>query len=62
MIDWKTEEPQGRIILAKLTEDFCGVSNAYAVLYYIPLPYPHYAEDGEEVPDSAIERWATIEN
>lgn len=61
MIEWRTDKPQGDVIVAKIAESFCGKKNCYEVLYYTPMPYQHYYDAwGEEVPYSAIEKWDLI--
>ena len=61
MIEWKKGVPTGAIIVAKLTDRFCGSDKYYTVLTVNPLPYRHYVdEDGEEVPLEAIEEWEII--
>ena len=58
---WRTDKPTGRVVVAKLSEDFAHNIDRYAILYYVPMPYPHYSEDGEEIPYGAIEKWASLE-
>ena len=61
MIEWNTDKPQGDIIVAKLTEDFCDRKDCYEVLRFASKPYPHYYDNNcEEVPYGAIEKWALI--
>lgn len=61
MIEWRNDKPQGDIILAKIAESFCGKKNCYEVLHFSSNPYPLYYDIfGEEVPYSAIEKWALI--
>lgn len=61
MIEWRTDKPQGDIIVAKVKEDFCYKKDCYEVLHYVPMPYPHYSDAWcEEVPYSAIEKWSLI--
>lgn len=61
MINWQTNKPIGAIILAKLKTEFCDIANGYEVLYKHKQGY-YYGYDGEEIPNSAIEKWALIEN
>ena len=61
MIEWRTDKPQGNIIVAKLSEAFTHCKNAYDVLHFREKPYEHYSDEWEEVPYSAIEKWALIE-
>ena len=61
MIEWRTDKPQGYIIVAKITESFCHAEDCYEVLHFASKPYPHYMDDGwDEIPYSAIEKWALI--
>lgn len=61
MIEWRTDKPQGDIIAAKIEESFCNKKNCYEVLRLASKPYPYYYDDNcEEVPYSAIEKWALI--
>ncbi len=61
MIEWRTDKPQGDIILAKVKEDFCYKKDCYEVLHFVSKPYPHYSDAWcEEVPYSAIEKWCLI--
>ena len=60
MIEWRTDKPQGDIIVAKITESFCYRKDCYEVLYFAFKPYPHYNDDWDEVPYSAIEKWCLI--
>ena len=61
MIEWRTDKPQGDIIVAKLAESFCDKKDYYEVLRFSSIPYPHYHDIWcEEVPYSAIEKWALI--
>ena len=61
MIEWRTDKPQGDIIVAKIAESFCYEKECYEVLYYKPMPYPHYSDAlCEEVPYNAIEKWDLI--
>ena len=61
MIDWKYDKPSGSIIVAKMTVDFCMNNSGYDVLFLSPNKTYYYDSDGEEVPTSAIEKWALIE-
>lgn len=61
MIEWRTDKPQGDIIVAKITESFCCRKDYYEVLRFASKPYPHYYDDNcEEVPYSAIGKWCLI--
>ena len=60
MIEWNTDKPQGDIIVAKIVEDFCYSKDNYEVLEFTNVPYPHYILWGDEIPYSAIEKWALI--
>jgi hypothetical protein len=61
MIEWRTDKPQGDIIVAKIAESFCYEKECYEVLYLAFKPYPHYSDAwGEEVPYNAIEKWCLI--
>ena len=73
MIEWRTDKPQGDIIVAKVKEYFCHKKDCYEVLHFVSKPYPHYSDAWceevtysagdawcEEVPYSAIEKWALI--
>ena len=57
----KTEKqknkPTAPVIVARLSDSFGG---GIALLFKVDKPYPHYAEDGEEVPDDAIESWQEV--
>jgi len=57
---WRTSNPTEKVIVVKLSEAFCHSKDRYAILYYTERPYPHYTNDGEEVPYSAIEMWASL--
>lgn len=61
MIEWRTDKPQGNIIVAKLSEAFTRCKNVYVVLHFYEKPYEHYADEWDKVPYSAIEKWALIE-
>lgn len=58
---WRTDKPTEKVIMAKLTEDFCHLKDSYAILRLANEPYQHYSEDGEEIPYAAIEKWALPE-
>ena len=58
---WRTDKPTEKVIVAKLTEGFCHQKDSYAILRLANEPYQHYSEDGEEIPYSAIEKWASLE-
>ena len=58
---WRTDKPTADVIVAKLTKDFCHSVCYYSVLYRCDKPYVHYIEDFEEIPYSAIEKWADLE-
>ena len=61
MIEWRTDKPQGDVIVAQVKESFCGNKNCYEVLHFASKPYPHYYDIWcEEIPYSAIEKWALI--
>ena len=61
MIEWNTDMPQGDIIAAKIEESFCNKKDCYEVLCFASKPYPHYYDAWcEEIPYSAIEKWALI--
>lgn len=57
---WRTDKPTEDIILAQLSESFSG--SRYVLLGLCHTPYEHYHEDGEEVPFSAIEKWASLKD
>ncbi len=60
-MNWRTDKPQGDMIVAKVKEDFCYKKEWYEVLHFVSKPYPHYYDAwGEEVPYSAIEKWCLI--
>ena len=61
MIEWRTDKPVGAIIVAKISEGFCGSNHHYEVLFYNEIGHYYYGYDGEEIPYSAIEKWALIE-
>ena len=61
MIQWSTEKPHGSIIVAKLTKDFCWKDDSYEILFYQQKLGYYYDYNGEEIPLSAIEKWALIE-
>ena len=63
---WRTDKPTGPAIVAKLTDDFCFGHGRYTILYLgtvdtLGVTTKCYLEDGEEIPDSAIEKWASLE-
>lgn len=58
---WRTDKPTEKVIVAQLSANFCGGKERYVVLYLTTKPYVHYHEYGEEVPCSAIEKWASLE-
>lgn len=60
-MNWRTNKPTEKVIVAKLTEDFCHLKDSYTILRLANEPYQHYCEDGEEIPYSAIEKWASLE-
>lgn len=60
MIEWRTDKPQGEIIVAKIAESFCYAKDCYAVLRFTSKPYPHYRDGWDEVPYSAIEKWDLV--
>lgn len=61
MIEWRTDKPQGEIIVAKIKESFYDKRDCYEVLYFTNVPYPHYNDTWyEEIPYGAIEIWALI--
>lgn len=61
MIKWNTDMPQGDIIVVKVEEGFCYQKDCYEILHFASKPYPHYYNAWcEEVPFSAIEKWALI--
>lgn len=61
MIEWRTDKPQGEIIVAKIAESFCDKKDCYEVLHFADVPYPHYNDVWcEEIPYGAIEIWALI--
>lgn len=61
MIEWRKDKPTGSIIVAKQTQDFCGSGDYYEVLYFNKKYGYYYDIAGEEIPFSAIEKWALIE-
>ena len=56
-MNWRTEKPQGNIILAKLVPEW---QPRYDVLYYDMKSRRYYDYCGETTPDSAIEKWVEI--
>lgn len=63
---WRVDTPSEDVIVAKLTADFCGGKARYAILYLgtqkvLGGSCVCYMEDGEEIPYSAIEKWALLE-
>lgn len=63
---WRVDTPSEDVIVAKLTADFCGGTGRYAVLFLgtqkvLGGSCVCYMEDGEEIPYSAIEKWASLE-
>lgn len=65
-MSWRTDTPSEDVIVAKLTADFCGGTGRYAVLFLgtqkvLGGSCVCYMEDGEEIPYSAIEKWASLE-
>lgn len=63
---WRTDTPTEDVIVAKLTADFCVGIGRYAILYLgtqkvLGVSCVCYMEDGEEIPYSAIEKWASLE-
>ena len=65
-MNWRTNTPTEDVIVAKLTADFCGGKARYAILYLgtqevLGGSCVCYMEDGEEIPYSAIEKWASLE-
>ena len=63
---WRVDTPTEDVIVAKLTADFCGGKTRYAILYLgtqkvLGGSCVCYMEDGEEIPYSAIEKWASLE-
>ena len=61
MVAWRTDKPQGDIIVAKIAESFCHEKECYEVLRFHHLPYLHYRDNFDEVPYCAIEKWALIQ-
>ena len=56
-----TEKPFGKVILAELNPEFCGGKSRFALLYRCMEPYEHYTEDGEEIPNSAINKFLLLQ-
>ena len=61
-MNWRTDKPTEDVIVAKLSPDFCGGKERYAILHLATKPYEHYYEDGEEVPLGAIVKWASLKD
>ena len=64
---WRTDKPTGSTIVAKLTDDFCFGHGRYTILYLgtvktLGATTKCYLEDGEEIPESAIEKWALLDD
>ena len=59
MINWKSGKPHGSIILAELVPSW---KPRYQVLVYYDTLKGYYDDIGENVPESAIERWETIQD
>lgn len=57
---FENDKPFGKQILALLDADFCGGTSRYALLTRCEKPYEHYAEEGEEVPKSAITKFLVL--
>lgn len=62
---WKTDTPTEDVIVAKLTDEFCGGKGRYAILSlgteeHFGVSMKCYMEDFEEVPYAAIEKWASL--
>lgn len=62
MIEWRTDKSSGHIIVAKLAYNFCKNNSGYDVLFLSPDGTYYYDSGGEEIPTSAIEKWALIED
>lgn len=58
---YEDEKPFGVKILAELSPEFCGGNSRYALLYRCMEPYEHYTEDGEEIPNSAINKFLVLQ-
>lgn len=63
---WRVDTPSEDVIVAKLTADFCGGTGRYTLLFLgtqkvLGGSCVCYMEDGEEIPYSAIEKWASLE-
>ena len=57
---WKTSKPNEDVIVAQLVETW---QSRYELLYLADAPYEHYYDDnGEEVPFSAIAKWASLQD
>lgn len=61
-ISWDKGEPKGEIIIAKLSEKFSHTKSGYEVLYYSTLKGVYYDVCGEEIPYTAIEKFAVIKD
>lgn len=64
-IDAKKNPPVGKMILALLSKDFCGIEACVSFLHFckgygIQHPSGFYDEGGENVPDGAIEYWFPV--
>ena len=65
---WRIDKPTEGTIVAKLSDDFCGGEGMgrFVILHLVksgkPSQYEHYEEDFEEVPYSAIDKWASLED
>lgn len=64
-VNWRTDKPTEDVIVAQLNADFCGGKERYAILYmgtqaHLGVVCQGYFEDGEEVPSSAIAKWASM--
>lgn len=64
-VNWRTDKPTEDVIVAQLSADFCGGKERYAILYmgtqaHLGVVCQGYFEDGEEVPYSAIAKWASL--
>ena len=57
---YEAEKPFGVEILAELSPEFCCGNSRYALLYRCMEPYEHYTEDGEEIPNSAINKFLIL--
>lgn len=59
--------PTEKVVIAKLSNDFCGKDDCYEILHriakgYIDLKHPdgYYDSFGENVPTNAITHWMKI--